>query len=667
MTQTADGALTPRYRMDIVPYITGVSTSLDSLKKNNPSVYSRTAKGHYPLYAAGTTGETVTLTGFNLGATTTITISDSTVSGDYNHSFYVDTDGDAGDEYFEIISLNNKNNNDSYGSAYESLPDTGNTGNYSIYNEYFYNRQPNNDNNNLLTDDVVLDVWEFKDAAISQTSGYITEPVMKINPKNGMVNFGFNNGPANYSMANGQDTSFTTWVANYARFSTCGFTVDENGNTHGITVGLDTNPGNSMSAGRMTYLTNLWGTSQMDTNGNYEGKNSSRIDNIGAPAGTYNGVTFDGALFIEDRFASPSLATAVHGDDTYVFLAYYDDLNAEIRFKYGNLSDAYYGTNTNNTSVSGHIGITFGQFADQMAYGLGEKVHTAFDSNKKPEYYSSIAEPGTTAKAGNYVSIDVIKGASATEDVIIATWYDATNTAWYYSYKKNPCTDNDMGSGTGDGYWNTPIKLKDDAGENCQITVDSKGGVHIAAYDGTNADLLYAYLSSYDDSTPQVVTVDSYAFVGTNIRLDTAVSSDGNYVVPYIGYYMSSIQKPKLAKLTGLISASTIKATREAVTIPAGVDSSTDAVTGSWECTVLPSSSRFADNYAYSYVNVGVWKDADTGIIKNSVKGTTTYTNQSGLGKTNTGTVYGNGTANPVLGYATRVGTRGHLETAQMR
>ena len=43
------------------------------------------------------------------------------------------------------------------------------------------------------------------------------------------------------------------------------------------------------------------------------------------------------------------------------------------------------------------------------------------------------------------------------------------------------------------------------------------------------------------------------------------------------------------------------------------------------------------------------------------------YTNNNGLTSTNTSKVYGNGTANPVLGYATRVGTRGHLETAQMK
>ena len=77
-------------------------------------------------------------------------------------------------------------------------------------------------------------------------------------------------------MANGQSTSYTTWVGNFARFSTCGFNVDENGVTHGITVGLDTNPGDSNnSAGRFQYFNSKWGTSTLTTAGNYEGKNSS--------------------------------------------------------------------------------------------------------------------------------------------------------------------------------------------------------------------------------------------------------------------------------------------------------------------------------------------------------------------------------------------------------
>ncbi len=673
------GTPTGYQRVDVVPYISKITTGLSTLKKSNPSVYDRTAKGHYGVTANGI----INVQGFNItgGTLKFVKTGGGTVTATYNANaggtgvggYAIPATAKSGVLSITaggMESLNNSNNNDAKGS-YTGVVNlaTNPTGDKAIYDNY-YNRQPNGDNNNLLTDDVVLDIWQFKDAGISQTSGYITEPIMKVNPVNGILNFGFNSGPANYCMGDGQTYSYKTWVANYARFSTCGFTVDEKGITHGITVGLDTNP-SSGSAGRMQYFNSSWGRSTLSTDGNYEGINSSRFENIGAPAGTYNGVSFGGYVFIEDRFASPSLATAVHGNDTYVYIAYYDDLNGQIRFKWGNLSNAYYDTNTNNKPVSGKQAITFDQFMDyRKATGMANNKHTAFDSNAKPENWSIIAGSGTTAKAGNYLSIDVIKGGTATSDVVVATWYDAMTGKWYYSYKVNPCNDNDMAASPSatpdDGYWRKPIELKANAGENCQIAVDKVGGIHIAAYDTENADLVYAYLSSYDDATPQVVTVDAYAFTGTNIRLDTAVSDDGNYIIPYIGYYMSSTQKPKMAYLPGVISSSAIKATREAVPIKAGVDE-TEAVTGLWEVGIVPSESRYADNYAYSYVNIGLWKDASTGKAKVMSGTDVAYTNKSGLDKENTSKTYGNGTANPVMAYATRVGTRGHIETAQMK
>lgn len=679
VSKTGDGTA----QMDVVPYIAGVKTSLSSLKKSNSSVYDRTALGHYGV----SDSETIYLYGFNLSggtlkdsASATASLTKVTAS---SQAWYSSSAVPVGSVYSvgsisgfksgkvhvtvnSVDSLNNDNNNSSSGDY--ATTTSNSSGSYAVYSNY-YNRQPNNDSNNLLTDDVELDIWQFKDAGIAQTSGYITEPIMKVNPQNGMLNFGFNSGPANYCMAYGQKNSYQTWVGNYARFSTCGFTVDENGETHGITVGLDTNPGDSGSAGRLAYMTSLWGRGELSTTGNYEGMHESRIDNIGAPAGTYNGTTFSGYVFLEDRFASPSLVTAVHGNDTYVYLAYYDDLNGEIRFKWGNLSNASPGAYTDR-------GYTFDQFADQMKWNLAYNSHKAFNSNTKPEYFSTIASSSTTAKAGNYLSIDVIKGStkadneSGYDDVIVATWYDASSSSWYYSYKKTPCNDNDMATNPtanpADGNWRTPILLKSNAGENCQIAVDKKGGIHIAAYDASNADLVYAYLSSYTDSSPQVVTVDSYAFTGTNIRLDTVVSDDGKYIIPYIGYYMSSTQKPKMAGLREVISASSDADTREAVTIPAGVDDS-DATTAKWENGIIPTTSRYADNYGYSYVNVGLWKDSTTGKAKKMTGTDVAYTNVSGLTNENTSTTYGNDTKNPVLAYATRDGTRGHLETAQLK
>ena len=644
----------PTYQMDVVPYITGVTTKLSSLKKNNPSVYNRTARGHYPVAS----DETITFAGFNLGDNTTLDVSTLTASGAYDFA----VNG--------ITALNNKNNNDAKGVYTGST--TSPTGSKSIYDNY-YNRVPNGDNNNLLTDDVVIDVWQINsNVAQAQGSAYIAEPIMKINPVSGMLNFAYNSGPANFSMANGTTTSHTTWVGNLARMTTAGFTVDENGVTHGVTVGLDTNP-SSGSAGRMQYVTSKWGpvfsTRDKDkgTQENYEGTNSSRFETIGAPAGTYNGTTYDDFLFMEDRFASPSLATAIHKDKsneehTYVFLAYYDDLNNEIRFRYGDL----------NETAEHTIGRSFGGFQDATVYGKGasgDGSHKSFNTNSRPQDYSVIAASGVS---GNYLSIDLIKGSTINDDVIVATWQDSVAGNWYYAYKKKPCTDNDLGTSpaagtSSDGYWSSPILIASNAGEDCHICVDHRGGVHLAAYDASGANLLYAYFANYNDLTPQVVTVDSYNFTGEHLTLDTALSTDGKYVIPFIGYYMSSAKKPKIAKLDNVI-----KASNGSGSIPSGVDS-LDAVNGSWEVSVIPTESLYSENYAYSHVNVGVWKDSD-GKITNSTRpaeGTqnvdTWVGNNKKVADETNGYFWGNGTDNPVLGYAIKVGTRGYIETAQMK
>ena len=656
----------PTYQMDVVPYITSVKTKLSDLKTNNPSVYNRTARGHYPVAS----DEKITFAGFNLGDTKTLAVSTLTASGAYDFA----VNG--------ITALNNKNDNNAKGKYAKTVDlATSPTGSKSIYDNY-YNRCPNGDNNNLLTDDVVIDVWQINsNVAQAQGSAYIAEPIMKINPVSGMLNFAYNSGPANFSMANGTTTSHTTWVGNLARMTTAGFTVDENGVTHGITVGLDTNPG-SGSAGRMQYVTSQWGPVYSDrdkakgTQENYEGKNSSRFETIGAPAGTYNGTTYDSFLFMEDRFASPSLATAIHKDEsneehTYVFLAYYDDLNNEIRFRYGDLNETEKHT----------IGRSFGGFQDASNYtwawegktgncgATNDGNHKSFDTNTRPQDYSVIAASGVS---GNYLSIDLIKGSTIDDDVIVATWQDSVAGNWYYAYKKKPCTDNDLGTSpaagsSSDGYWSSPILIASNAGEDCHICVDHRGGVHLAAYDASGANLLYAYFANYNDLTSQVVTVDSYNFTGDHLTLDTALSSDGKYVIPFIGYYMSSAKKPKIAKLDNVI-----KASNGSGSIPSGVDS-LDAVNGSWEVSVIPTESLYSENYAYSHVNVGVWKDSD-GKITNSTRpaeGTqnvdTWVGNNKAVADETNGYFWGNGTNNPVLGYAIKVGTRGYIETAQMK
>jgi len=120
----------------------------------------------------------------------------------------------------------------------------------------------------------------------------------------------------------------------------------------------------------------------------------------------------------------------------------------------------------------------------------------------------------------------------------------------------------------------------ENAGEYCQLAVDAKGGIHIAAYDPANCDLVYAYLDSYQ-GTPKTCVVDSNGVVGSNITIDVAMKGSGtnSKAVPQIGYYATSCIRPKLAYLYDT-SATDI------------TGSSEDAFTGVWECTVIPTNSN---------------------------------------------------------------------------
>ena len=107
-------------------------------------------------------------------------------------------------------------------------------------------------------------------------------------------------------------------------------------------------------------------------------------------------------------------------------------------------------------------------------------------------------------------------------------------------------------------------------------------------------------------------------------------------------------------------------------TIVAGVD--TDEYNSNWESSIVPTSSKVPSDH----INVGVWKDNSGLLTWSTTDGE--EPNNSNIGEKDLshigtsaptvnsyGTVYGNGTKNPVLGYAIKQGALGYIETAQMR
>ena len=734
------------YQMDIVPYITGVKTSLSTLDKKTPSKFDRTALGHYPVRivtkaqngSVVNQAETVTFTGFNLGSETSLDFSSLKIEDD-------STTGGRSAEYSlsvnNIPTLNNMNDNNARGSYSGTISDASS---YEDKVQYAYNRQPNNANNNRLTDDIIFDVWEFNSAAAVPISGKIEQPVMKIRPTDGKIGFAFVNGPLYFSMGgseSSEDYSYQYWMASYDFFTSVGFTYDDAGNSWGVAAGGDINDN---QADKFQLMSSKWGLSQRDKDGSYSNKNSMRLESIGMK-GTKSNQNDATNYYDKQRIRSPSLASSVHDEKTNLYLAYYDAMNDELRFKAGregweqsysyvlkvmrtdNPKSGYSGgwvvPPENNKDILADGDLIYlcdkdGKVSDDNKYytlggyytggfdGSGQVAFVARDSNNKdirpfpgtkgksytqdgdfrklnedvyikvvkqfglfydfdnkrePYSYRNstvniVAGDGTPKGAGEYVSLGVVPGTTAADDVVVITWYDTNARTLYYSYNTTPLTNrsgivNQFGADDG---WFTPVPVFDGkdydyAGEYCKIAVDKNGGIHIAAYDPVNLDLVYAYAESYNDSFKTCV-VDSNGVVGSNLTLDVAL--ENGKAVPFIGYYATSCIKPKYARLVGDL----------------GDGSVNDEVTETWEISVVPTSSIIEmQSNQHNDINIGVRKN--NGEITNSKTGNSSTSNTlNGYNSNSYGQIYGNGTKNPVLGYAIKYGSSSDtIETAQMK
>ena len=682
---TYNTGTTNYYRMDVVPYVTEVTTSLSDFNRDVPSTFARTAKGKYVVkenadivlkgYNLGTT-PTVTLNGTSLTKSTSTNVGSSAKSG----ALSVSVNG--------IEFLNNKNNN-----------------------ETEYNMQPNGTNNNTLTDDAYIDVWQFKNAAepISGGAEYVT---MKINPKTGVPGFSFANSILYFNMPayNSSSRGYTDgqWYygadnklegnqysqipvgMNYGGFSHNTFAFDSYGYSYGAAMCTDT-----QSAGASAYFQFFsreapLDASKMDQNMNYHNSmNASRLDS--------SSVEVKSGSWITDinRIQSPVMETSykrgkqVEPDPStpvYVFMAYYDQPVKQVRFRWGTVgktTDSIDGqTNSNITSTNGAY-TQPSSFANRNGYGLDDIIDSKYTgyaqlakndgSNRKKNVSDSYIKYGSQAiqivaasgvaggksqysksengGAGQYVSLS-IANKDTDKPVAVVTWYDAVNFKLCMAYNKNPMTSNT---------WTKRI-IDENGGINVKTVIDGNGGVHFAYYDNIHgSDLKYAYLPSYDSTEdPQIVVVDAYGAVGAKCTIDVAKDSEGNWV-PYIGYQMNAyLGTPLASKVAYRTDFDTSK-------VPAGSDDR-DYYTGAWEISIVPTSNipkddqinvgvyRNKDGYAQAFTSNENWKTGDTSPgapITNST-----------LNVCNATILHGNNTANPILGYGIDTGA---IEMAQKK
>jgi len=334
-TQTNGTTKTARYRMDIVPYITSLTTSLATDAKH-PSIYSRTALGKYPVYYYTTTpaggknsGETYTINGFNLTTTSQTTGASSAAI-----ELTVNTN---------VKTLNNKNNN--------NAP---------------YNKQPNSVNNNWLTDDVETVVWNINSRAKTSGKGSLTETKMHVDGS-GALGYSYIHKGAMYFNLAGTNSGVAT-----STYSTVDFIYDRNGKAFGTYAETDFQ--STTDAGHFKLAYETWGAPDKD------GEHGTTI--------ALESMTYD-TKSTPKRFEAPKLAASTIQDALYML--YYDTVTNS--FKYRGGSGYSKTVNTPSFTSGNYTGLTGTTVTNEN----GAKNISVINSANPGKYYSIAVAKKTNA------------------------------------------------------------------------------------------------------------------------------------------------------------------------------------------------------------------------------------------------------------------------------
>ena len=613
--------MTPYYKVDVVPYIVDIKTSLSEAYLSDPTTFSRSALGGYPVLR-GETG--IEITGFNFSNGTDPTVSCGEVTSSSLNSITLSIPDDAISGDFDVtvgtvLSLNNKNSVD-----------------------VEYNQEPNNNNNKILNNKRSFYVWGSEQKGGDATVRY---PTFRVGP-NGEEVFSYDlGGTSTYLYKDGTPylvgTSFTQWYDTVV-------SIDNSGNLYGLALNGDcASPGSTVTG----YCASLYLYPLVSSNISVWAYGDDYVDFNRAGAFAWEN-TSNGTRYNPNRIQNPKLVTTIDSDGTsYIYSTYYDATEKLIKFRAGNTTSKVYtksNTTINFTYVEGKgfKGDTVDRsnnyvFINGYYYKLTYASRDARNGNNPRYYYYTISgyqstsdftssiytknnttttvtdsignySNGTGGSTKSYQEIASDTSASsysalavASDGTAIVCWYDSAAKALKLKYNTSPLT------GT---TWSTAITIDSGlAGWYPDMVVDNGGGIHIAYYGAKNGDLKYAYLSSYTDTIADVCTVDSFLSVGTRASISVSATTKGFKVgnttvqkyVPFISYYMGAFTATQTSVRTawpvalGDNKSAIDNSTTSNTYINGAIN---DQYTGGWEVQTLPLDS-FPSDYT---IGIGV-------------------------------------------------------------
>ena len=431
--------------------------------------------------------------------------------------------------------------------------------------------------------------------------------------------------------------SQTRFGSNYGGFNHNTFAFDKNGYTYGAAQCPDTSGKDGMSANFQFFSRAV-----SDESSDYHGLNFNYFNVTNGRRIENTSYYKDSTVYTdENRVQNPEMATYVSESTSYVYLAYYDHGLDMIKFRVGSVGSS---ANSIGLGLQDLDKFTSNKYSENDANkickdngNLKDSLDNTYvgDQGDAYKYVTNIAASG----ASPYVAV----GALPTDGTAVVVWYDKNVQA----LKMKTATFSSVTSTTVS--WTDRGIISSVGGKYVSMATDEAGGIHLAYLSNSGANLYYTYMSSVS-AKPVTMLVDAYQDVGDRCMITVGRESTSKPWIPYISYKSNYASHTKIAYPVFADDA-------DAATRPtSGIENGTEKYTGAWNVSLVPDTSLSIDDT----VSIGVNKDwtSDSGVMYNFPTGETQKASDTGVYALCDATiVYGNGTKNPVMGYAIEDGS----------
>ncbi|WP_296327702.1 Ig-like domain repeat protein [uncultured Treponema sp.] len=420
----------PTYQMDVVPYITGITTELSAGNNRYPTVLSRSALGVYPVRRASSADDKdksyITVEGFNLkGKDTGITIAGTSFATENDSTTnavkvnIVSTSTITGGGLVATVGTVSSLNNETLKQV------TSVVDGKSVTRKIEYNYEENGQNNDNLTNERQLHIVD-----VTTTTNTEDKRMLDMALSGNTLNFsaGYKDkyfaSFANITGANIDNNanqlrgSYTRYFDNAIDFNDQGtmFTVSVCGDTRMTPVsGWTSGPSHiALIKGNPTMSFSSAGNNEYSY---YVGNNTDML----YLESNWNGAELNNL----ERYKWPSLVVTGQNSATKGYLSYYDSTSKLIKFRY---------FETNGTKVATNLApYTAGNTPNYISGDNYQSTEGTVNTNAT---YSQ----GYVAIAGDeenspYSAVNVTSNGTA-----VVSWYDSASGVLKMKYNTSPST-----------------------------------------------------------------------------------------------------------------------------------------------------------------------------------------------------------------------------------